>query len=84
MEWKEISNRSGITNRYYIGKIPVATVCWDFGQSKNSNLTHRAIIDLPGLRSNFSNTTHAGEKAAKEYVERLVKGWVDAAGLEFK
>lgn len=84
MEWKTINHRSGNIEYCYIGKIAVASVQWDFGQTKGTNLTHRAVVNLPHLKNNFSNTTHAGEKSAKEYVERLIKGWVDAAGLEFK
>lgn len=84
MEWKTINRRSGNVEYYYIGKIAVASVQWDFGQSKGTNLTHRATIDLPCLKNDIKNTTHAGEQSAKEYAEAVVKRWVDAAGLEFK
>lgn len=53
MEWKTINHRSGNIEYCYIGKIAVASVQWDFGQTKGTNLTHRAVVNLPHLKNNF-------------------------------
>ena len=85
MEWKTLTGRYGTDPCHlYLNKIHVATVGWDSGRSKNSPHTHHATIHLPGVNQNLTISTHRGEQSAKDYVEAVVKRWVDAAGLEFK
>ncbi|EJS0970455.1 hypothetical protein NW995_002450 [Salmonella enterica] len=85
MEWKEINRRYGTNPEYlYLNKLHVATVGWDDGRSKNSPHTHSADVHLPGMKKEFTYSTHSSKQAAKEYAEAVVKRWIDAAGLEFK
>lgn len=85
MEWKKINQRYGTNPHYlFLNKLHVATVAWDYGQSKNSQKSHRADVHLPGMKDKFTTSLHTSEKEAKEYAEAVVKRWVDAAGLEFK
>lgn len=85
MEWKRSKRNYGSNPLYlYLNKLHVATVSWDFGHSKNSPNTHCANVHLPGMKQEFSISTHPSEQIAKDAVETIVKRWVDAAGLEFK
>lgn len=82
---EKINQRYGNNPYYlYLNKLHVATVGWDGGRSKNSPHTHMAEIYLPGIKKEFTYSTHPNERIAKEYAEKVVKKWVDAAGLEFK
>lgn len=85
MEWKEINQRYGTNPHYlFLNKLHVATVAWDYGQSKTTTLSHRADVHLPGMKEKYSVSRHSGIDEAKEYAEKIVKKWVGAAGLEFK
>lgn len=84
MEWKTLTGRFENGQAFYLNKIRVATVYWNSGRNKNDPNTHAVSIELPGMKKEVTCSTHPSEQAAKQYVEAVVKRWVDAAGLKFK
>ncbi|MHA0866149.1 hypothetical protein ACR9HT_17795 [Enterobacter wuhouensis] len=83
MEWKSIQQRYSSVNRLFIGKIAVAEVFWNSGRPKNSDLTHKRVMLLPGLKREIEVGEFTSEQEAMTNAEEVTKRWVKAAELNF-
>ncbi|HCR2016731.1 TPA: hypothetical protein QCI64_001538 [Enterobacter asburiae] len=83
MEWKSIQQRYSSVKRLFIGKIAVAEVFWNSGRPKNSDLTHKRVMLLPGLKREVEVGEFSSEQEAMTNAEEVTKRWVKAAELYF-
>lgn len=84
MEWKSINQRYSNSKRLFIGKIAVAEVYWNSGRPKNSDLTHKRVMLLPGLKREIEFGEFTSEQEAMTNAEEVTKRWIKAAELNFK
>lgn len=83
MEWKSIQQRYQNVQRLFVGKIAVAEVFWNSGRPKNSDLTHKRVMLLPGLKREIEVGEFSSEQEAMTNAEEVTKRWVKAAELHF-
>ncbi|HFK5809302.1 TPA: hypothetical protein ACG0L8_004302 [Enterobacter bugandensis] len=83
MEWKSIQQRYSSVKRLFIGRIAVAEVFWNSGRPKNSELTHKRVMLLPGLKREVEVGEFSSEQEAMTNAEEVTKRWVKAADLHF-
>lgn len=83
MEWKSIQQRYSNVQRLFVGKIAVAEVFWNSGRPKNSDLTHKRVMLLPGLKRDIEVGEFTSEQEAMKNAEEVTKRWVKAAELNF-
>lgn len=83
MEWESIQQRYSSVKRLFIGKIAVAEVFWNSGRPKNSDLTHKRVMLLPGLKREVEVGEFSSEQEAITNAEEVTKRWVKAEELHF-
>ena len=82
MEWRREQGGWGSPIEVlYLGNWRVGSVQYDAATNKSDNKKYAAYSRMPGHKTPLAH--YSSPEAGKERVEKAVKRWIQAAGLDF-